>query len=86
MPLNITSTSITGVSVSSNSDDVANKSYVDTRSGAPAVTGNEAKFLYSSGTSATWELIGATQEYTTAGSYTFNIPTQAKELLIEFNK
>ena len=30
-----------------------------------------------------WEPIQASQEYPTAGSYTFNVPTQAKQLLIE---
>jgi hypothetical protein len=84
MPVGIGSTQITGISVVANSTDAANKQYVDSSSGGlPSIVGNENEFLFTDGSTATWQPIQGYQEYTTAGNYTFTVPSQAKELFIE---
>ena len=76
---------ITGVSVVVNTTDGASKGYADTASsgGFPSITGNENEFLTTDGSDTSWQPIQGYQEYTTAGNYTFNIPTSANELFIE---
>ena len=76
---------ITGVSVVVNATDGASKGYVDTASsgGTPSITGNENEFLTTDGSTTSWQPIQGYQEYTTAGNYTFNVPTHATELFIE---
>ena len=84
MPVGIGSTQITGISVVANPTDAANKQYVDSSSGGlPSIDGNENEFLFTDGSTATWQPIQGYQEYTTAGNYTFTVPSQAKELFIE---
>jgi len=86
MPVGIGSTQITGISVVANPTDAASKSYVDSSAGGgglPSIDGNENEFLFTDGSTATWQPIQGYQEYTTAGNYVFDIPTQAKELFIE---
>jgi hypothetical protein len=86
MPVGIGSTQITGISVVANPTDAASKSYVDSAvsgGGLPSIDGNENEFLFTDGSTASWEPIQGYQEYTTPGNYTFTVPTQAKELFIE---
>jgi hypothetical protein len=84
MPVGIGSTQITGISVVANPADAANKQYVDSSSGGlPSIDGNENEFLFTDGSTVSWQPIQGYQEYTTAGNYVFDIPTQAKELFIE---
>jgi 2-succinyl-5-enolpyruvyl-6-hydroxy-3-cyclohexene-1-carboxylate synthase len=44
---------------------------------------DENDFLITDGNFASWQPIGAYQEYTSPGTYSFTVPTQAKELFIE---
>ena len=76
---------ITGVSVVVNATDGASKEYADNASsgGTPSITGNENEFLTTDGSTTSWQPIQGYQEYTTAGNYTFNVPTHATELFIE---
>lgn len=85
MPVNVGLSSITGISTVISGTDAAYKEYVDNKLGTaiPSIYGNENEFLFTNGSTVSWEPIQASQEYTAAGSYTFNIPTQAKELFIE---
>ena len=86
MPVGIGSTQITGISVIANPTDAANKSYVDSAAsggGTPSIVGQENEFLFTNGTTTSWQPIQGYTEYTTAGNYTFTVPTQASELFIE---
>ena len=80
--MDIKSTSITGITSVRDSDDAVSKQYVDNRT-VPSIVGNEGEFLYTDGDSVSWEPLSSYSEYTTAGSYTFNVPAYAKEFLIE---
>jgi hypothetical protein len=84
MAVEIKSNQITGITTLSNYSDAANKNYVDANVGITTSSddGNRL-FVYTDGNTQSWEPIGAYQEYTTAGNYTFTVPTQAKELFIE---
>jgi hypothetical protein len=84
MAVEIKSNQITGITTLSNYSDAANKNYVDANAGITTSSddGNRL-FVYTDGNTQSWEPIGAYQEYTTAGNYTFTVPTQAKELFIE---
>jgi hypothetical protein len=84
MPVEISSVQITGITTVVNLTDAVSKEYVDTSSGITTTSddGNRL-FVYSDGTNQIWEPIGAYQEYTTPGNYTFTVPTQAKQLFIE---
>ena len=84
MAVEIKSNQITGITLVSNDSDAANKNYVDVTSGITTSTddGNRL-FAYSDGSTQSWEPIGAYQEYTSSGTYTFTIPLQVKELFIE---
>ena len=83
MPAQLGSNQITGISTAVSGSDAAYKDYVDNNGPIPSIINNENEFLFTDGSAVSWEPIHATQEYTTAGSYTFPIPLQAKELLIE---
>lgn len=86
MPVGIGSTQITGISVVANSTDAASKEYADNASssgGTPSITGQENEFLFTDGSTSSWEPIQGYVEYTTSGNYTFTVPTQASELFIE---
>jgi hypothetical protein len=83
MPVVVGLSSITGVSTATSGSDAAYKEYVDNRPSGTFASGNENEFLFTNGNTVSWEPIGATQEYATAGSYTFNLPTQAKKITIE---
>lgn len=84
MPVEISSVQITGITTVVNLTDAVSKEYVDTSSGITTTSddGNRL-FVYSDGSIQSWEPIGAYQEYTTPGNYTFTVPTQAKQLFIE---
>ena len=85
MAVVLRSNQITGISLVVNATDGATKEYADTAStgGVPSIAGNENEFLTTDGSNASWQPIQGYQEYTTAGNYTFNIPTHAKEFFIE---
>lgn len=84
MGVEIKSNQITGITSVSNYSDAANKNYVDTSPGITTTSDDGSRlFVYSNGTTQSWEPIGAYQEYTSPGNYTFTVPTQAKELFIE---
>jgi hypothetical protein len=84
MGVEIKSNQITGISTVSNYSDAANKNYVDTSPGITTTSDDGSRlFIYSNGITQSWEPIGAYQEYTSPGNYTFTVPTQAKELFIE---
>ena len=77
---------ISGITTSINPTDVVNKEYVDNKfgSGLPSQTGNDGKFLTTTdGTSTSWDYVSNYQEYTSVGTYTFTVPTQANLLYIE---
>ena len=84
MAVEISSVQITGITTVTNSTDAANKEYVDTSSGITTSSddGNRL-FVFTDGSTQSWEPIGAYQEYTSSGTYTFTVPTQAKQLFIE---
>jgi hypothetical protein len=83
MAVVVGSNQITGITATSGSTDAASKNYVDTTNPFPTTTGQENEFLRTDGSSVSWEPIGAYQEYTSPGTYTFTVPAQAKELFIE---
>lgn len=87
MSVGIGSTQITGISVIANPSDAANKEYADNASNnsgeTPSITGQENEFLFTDGSNTSWQPIQGYTEYTTAGNYTFTVPTQASELFIE---
>ena len=87
MPVKLGSNQITGVSTSVSGSDAAYKQFVDTKTfgpySIPSSGGNINEFLSPNGSSTSLKPIQASQEYTAAGPYTFDIPLQAKELLIE---
>jgi hypothetical protein len=84
MSVEISSVQITGITTVVNLTDAVSKEYVDTSSGITTTSddGNRL-FVYSDGSTQSWEPIGAYQEYTSPGTYTFTVPTQAKQLFIE---
>jgi len=84
MGVEIKSNQITGITSVSNYSDAANKIYVDVSTGITTSTDDGSRlFVYSDGSTQSWEPIGAYQEYTSSGQYTFTVPLQAKELFIE---
>ena len=84
MPINISGTNVTGITSIRDTDDAVNKAYVDGKTGsAPPIQNQEGEFLYTDGTTLAWEPITNYSEYTTTGSYTFDVPSYAKEVLIE---
>jgi hypothetical protein len=84
MAVEIKSNQITGITSVSNYSDAANKIYVDVTSGITTTSDDGSRlFVYSDGSTQSWEPIGAYQEYTSSGQYTFTVPLQAKELFIE---
>ena len=87
MPVELGSNQITGISTAVSGSDAAYKNYVDTRppGSGPSIYGNENEFLFTNGSATSWEPIQASQEYTTAGTYTYTLPTQAKRVVIESN-
>ena len=84
MPVQVGLTSITGITTSISSTDAVSKQYVDNLpSSLPSVSGKTNQFLYTDGSNTSWQPIDGVQEYTAAGTYTFTVPNQAKEFLIE---
>ncbi len=87
MSVEVKSNQITGITTTVNPTDAASKQYVDdniTSSGVPVpTTADETEFLFTNGSTASWEPIQASQEYTAVGTYTFTVPTQAKKFTIE---
>lgn len=83
MPVVVGLTSITGISTVNSGSDAVYKDYVDNVCNIPSTYGNEEKFLFTNGVSASWQPIGGTTEYTSPGTYTFNIPESAQLLDIE---
>ena len=67
------------------SNDVVSKQYVeDNIPTIQPVSGNADKFLITTdGTSLTWEYLSGSEEYTTSGIHTFNVPSHANLLYIE---
>ena len=84
MPVELRSVQITGITTFNNLTDAANKDYVDNATGITTTSddGNRL-FVFTDGSTQSWEPIGAYQEYESPGTYTFAVPTQAKQLLIE---
>ena len=87
MPVVVGVSSISGITTAVNSTDAAYKEYTDARvtfSGVSVPTSLDAnEFLFTNGSSISWQPIQAVQEYTASGSYSFSIPTQAKKFTIE---
>ena len=87
MSVEVKSNQITGITTTVNPTDAASKQYVDdniTSSGVPTPTfADQNEFLFTNGSTASWEPIQASQEYTAVGTYTFTVPTQAKKFTIE---
>ena len=87
MSVEVKSNQITGITTTVNPTDAASKQYVDERITSPGVplitTSDENEFLFTDGSSASWQPIQAVQEYTTAGISTYTIPTQAKKFTID---
>jgi hypothetical protein len=80
-----TNNSITGISTSTfQTTDVVNKQYIDTVFALPSKTGNSGKFLTSTnGVTESWDYVANYREFTSTGSQTFVVPTQANILFIE---
>ena len=78
---------ISGITTSTfENTDVVNKSYVDNLCdySLPSQTGNGGKFLTTTdGISVSWDYVSNYQEFTTPGSQTFTVPSQANLLYIE---
>lgn len=83
MPVGVGSTQVTGISSTTNASDVASKQYVDVSASGPSIVNQDNTFLTTDGNVPSWQPIGSYQEYTVAGTYTFNIPTHAKQFFIE---
>jgi len=86
MSVQLRSDQVTGITLVENATDAANKDYVDTAYfslGTPSIVANGNGFLKTDGSNLSWEPIQGFQEYTTAGNYTFNVPTHAMEFFIE---
>jgi len=84
MAVEIKSNQITGITSVSNYSDAANKNYVDTSAGIATTSDDGSRlFVFTDGSAQSWEPIGAYAEYTSPGTYTFTLPTQAKQLFIE---
>lgn len=76
---------ITGIVTFVDADDVSTKNYVDNTPGfiVPTVA-DEGKFLTTTdGVNQSFEEISNYQEYTTPGSYTFNLPPYANLLYVQ---
>jgi hypothetical protein len=82
------SNSITGITTITASTDVANKEYVDSKSGGssstPSQTGNAGEFLTTTdGVTLSWDYVSNYEEFTTTGAQTFTVPSYSNVLLIE---
>jgi hypothetical protein len=82
------SNSITGITTLTASTDVANKEYVDSKSGGssstPSQTGNAGEFLTTTdGVTLSWDYVSNYEEFTTTGAQTFTVPSYSNVLLIE---
>lgn len=77
-----TSNSITGITTFISSTDVVNKEFIDSKLVAQA--GNSGEFLTTTdGTNVSWNYVSNYQEFTTTGTQTFTVPTNANLLYIE---
>ena len=76
---------VSGITTATNSTDVAFKEYADNKPGVtiPDTAGNNGKLLFTDGSTVSWEVAATYQEYDTAGSYSFSIPSRARKLTIE---
>ena len=86
MAVEVGSNQITGITTAVNNTDAAYKDYVASVNNANPIASpiNQSnKFLYTDGSTTSWNSIGAYVEYTTAGSYTFDVPVNAVEIMIE---
>ena len=84
MPVNIESNKVTGITTTPSGTYAASKQYVDDRfTTSIEVPEVPDVFLSTDGSTSSFEEVGNYQEYTTPGSYTFNIPSTANELYIE---
>ncbi len=74
---------ISGISTFTETTDIVNKQYVDTKL-SPSQAGNAGKFLITTdGTSISWDYVSNYQEFTTTESQTFTVPNHANILYIE---
>lgn len=80
--MDITSTRISGITSIRDPNDVVNKQYIDNKN-LPTTINQTNKFLYTDGDNISWEFIQNILEYKSPGSYNFNIPPYAKQLLVE---
>jgi hypothetical protein len=77
-----TSNSITGITTFVSSTDVVNKEFVDSKLVAQA--GNSGEFLTTTdGINVSWDYVSNYQEFTSTGTQTFTVPTNANLLYIE---
>lgn len=84
MSVNIESNKVTGITTISSGTYAASKDYVDQRFTNSIELPEAADvFLTTDGSTSSFEEVGNYQEYTTPGSYTFNIPSTATELYVE---
>ena len=72
------SNSITGITTAASGTDALYRGYLDDRGQIPPITGNTNKFLTTHGTTISWDTLGGYTEYTSSGTYTYTIPTNAK--------
>lgn len=80
------SNKITGVSSFFGVDSAASKQYVEGASDRtiPSTTGNDGKFLTTTdGTTLSWDYPKGSQEFSSPGTYTYSIPTNANNIYVE---
>ena len=80
--MDISSSRIAGITSIVDGGDVVNKSYIDSRN-VPSSTDQDGKVLSVSDGSLSWEPLSGSSEYTTPGTYSFQIPSSAKEIFIQ---
>lgn len=74
---------ISGITSTVDANDVASKSYADSQL-VPSSAGQGGKFLTTTdGTIYSWDYVSNSQEFTTSGTHTFSVPSQANLLFIE---
>ena len=75
---------ITGITSTTDDDDVASKSYADSQLPDLNLSANAGKFYTTTdGINTSWDYVSNTEEFTTPGAQSFTVPNQANLLYIE---